>query len=161
MRQMTPESEAFLNALVPPAGSDVTDHTQAIYDLIEPLHAVLDRIDDHLNALDRLRRAADRAESDPLVWGWFERFKQNIDGGKQLNRNAIKSLESLCNLGFQMDRYAIKMRETLEKKEVTILDREMVTMPRDDHEALVKAHDKAHRELSAALNQIELLRGRK
>lgn len=113
MIPMTKESEAFLNALVPAEGSVSTDHTDAVYDLLVPLHEVLAKTEAHLQTIDALRIAADRAEDNPQVYGWFERFKQTIDAARRLNADAKKAVEAISDVCFQLDTYAVEMRETL------------------------------------------------
>lgn len=156
---MTPESEALFNALVPAPGSVSTDHTDAIYDLLVPLHDVIDKMDGHLAAIDRLRRAADRAENDPQVYGWFERFKQNVDAGKVKTAAAKRALEDLSDLCFQMDSYAVHMRETMERMALPAAAKgDRVILTKTEHDALRATAEEANAKLAEALQAVEALK---
>lgn len=90
-----------------------TDHTNAVYDLLVPIHSVLGETEKHLQSIDALRIAADRAEENPQVYGWFERFKQTIDAARRLNADAKRSVEAISDVCFQLDTYANEMRSQL------------------------------------------------
>lgn len=155
---MTPESEALLNALVPAEGAVSTDHTDAVYDLLVPLHDILAKTESHLTALDSLRIAADRAETDPKVYGWFERFKQSIDAGRRLNADAKRSVEAISDLCFQLDNYALEMRRTLTTKFEAAEKSQRVTMLKTEADALRASATQAHAELTKALRELNALR---
>lgn len=156
---MTPESEALLNALVPAEGSVTTDHTDAIYDLLEPLHQTLDKAESHFQALDALRRAADRVEDDPTIYGWFERIKQSIEAGRTKAMNAKRALEEISDLCFQLDSYAIHMRETTTRK--AIVPEAKVILSKVEHEHLVESTKEANARLADALAELESLKAKK
>ena len=157
MLSMTKESEALLNALVPAVGATTTDHTEAIYAALEPLHVILDTVEIHITEIDRFRRAADRAETDARVWGWFERFKQSIDAARRLNGDAKRSLEALSDLAFQMDDYACQMRETLARQdEVPMV--QVVRVPVAEHAHMQATIKEANAQLANALTELNQLR---
>jgi len=157
---MTPEPTAFLNALVPATGETTTDHTEAIYGLLEPLHGVLDRVEGHVSEIDRLRRAADRAEENPAVYGWFERFKQSIDAARRLNTDAKRAVEALSDLAFQMDAYAVSMRDTLNAKATTPSAPLTVHMTVGERDHLLATVDEANARLGEALARVAQLEER-
>lgn len=158
MLTMTKESEAFLNALVPAEGSVATDHTDAIYALLEPLHDVLDRMDAHLQAIDKLRRAADRVEENPKVYGWFERFKQNIDAGRLKAANAKRALEDISDLCFSLDSYAIEMRTEMARQPQETKSKYRVNLTTVEHEHLKASVAEANARLADALKELDALK---
>lgn len=158
---MTPESAALFNALVPVEGSVTTDHTDAIYGLLEPLHDVLDTMDSHLQALDKLRRAADRTEDDPKIYGWFERIKQSVDSGRRKTADAKRSLEELSDLCFQLDTYAVHMRDTLNAKAKEPEPTPSVILTRVEHDFLKAQASEANTRLADALAELNALKEKK
>lgn len=160
MIPMSPESEAFLNALVPAEGKVSTDHTDAVYDLLVPIHGVLAETEAHLQAIDALRIAADRAEDNPQVYGWFERFKQTIDAARRLNADAKRSVEAISDVCFQLDTYAREMREQIARGVPQKQHKYVVNISAEEYEELVAARDRAHKELADALTKLNDLEDR-
>jgi hypothetical protein len=154
---MTPESQELLDALIPADGAVTTDITEEIYGLIEPLHAILDRVDTHLQEIDRLRRAADRAENDPKVYGWFERFKQTVDAGRRINGEAKRGIEAISDLCFQLDGYATEMRDTLERKYEAAMANPRVVLSKNEHDHLKAVAQEANDRLADALARVNEL----
>jgi len=154
MIPMTPESEAFLNALVPADGKVSTDHTDAVYDLLVPIHGVLAETEAHLQAIDALRLAADRAEDNPQVYGWFERFKQTIDAARRLNADAKRSVEAISDVCFQLDTYAREMRAQVAVGVPAKQNRYVVNLTPDEYEELLASRDRAHKDLADALTKL-------
>lgn len=153
---MTPESEAFLNALVPAEGAVTTDLTEEVYALLDPLHEVLDKVEGHLQEIDRLRRKADAAEANPQIYGWFERFKQTIDAARRLNADAKKAVEAISDVCFQLDNYAREMRETITTKYEKAGTR--VVLSKDEHDHLKATVDEQNKQLAIALTELNDLR---
>lgn len=151
---MTPESEALLNALVPAPGSISTDHTDAIYDLLEPLHAILEQVEGHVTEIDRLRRKADAVETDPTIYGWFERIKQTIDATRTKNADAKRALEAISDVAFQLDTYANEMRATLALNAEVRTAEPRINMTRVEADFLRASADEANARLAEALAKL-------
>lgn len=160
MIPMTPESKAFLDALVPSEGAVSTDHTDAVYDLLVPIHKVLADTEAHFQAIDALRIAADRAEENPQVYGWFERFKQSIDAGRRLNADAKRAVEAISDLCFQLDTYAREMREVLSRT-VEPPRRHVVNLNAEEWKAAQETIKEQDKQLQAALKELNALKEKK
>lgn len=160
MIPMTPESAAFLNALVPAEGSVSTDHTDAVYDLLVPIHKVLADTEAHFQAIDALRIAADRVEENPQVYGWFERLKQSIDAGRRLNADAKRSVEAISDLCFQLDTYAREMREQLART-VEPPRQHVVNLNAEEWKAAQETIKEQNRQLEIALTELNALKEKK
>lgn len=155
---MKVESETFLNALVPTAGAVSTDLTEEVYALLDPLHVVLDKVELHLQEIDRLRRKADAVEDDPKIYGWFERFKQTIDAARRLNGDAKRAVEAISDVCFQLDNYARDMRETITTKYDKAGTR--VVLSKNEHDALKATVEEQDRRLVEALTELNALKGK-
>jgi hypothetical protein len=157
MIQMTPESQAFLDAMVPAEGSVSTDHTDAVYDLLRPIHDVLAATEAHWQAIDALRLAADRVEENPQVYGWFERFKQTIDAARRINAEAKRAVEAISDVCFQLDTYAREMRAQLA---VTVDPprQHVVNLNADHYKAMQATIEEQDRQLRAALTELNALK---
>lgn len=116
---LTKETLELLDAISPPHGKTTTAHTDSVYEAIEPIHGMLEGIRDTLANIDRLRRAADRTEEGDYAYAFFERIKQTVDAASRQSRDTLAHLDQLTDTLFQMDRYGIEMRASLE----THLDR--------------------------------------
>ena len=160
MIPITPASEALLNALVPAEGSVSTDHTDAIYDLLQPIHDVLAATDAHWQAVDVLRLAADRVEENPQVYGWFERIKQTVDAARRINADAKRSVEAISDVCFQLDTYAREMREQLARTVSPPKDR-VRNLSVAEYDALIASRDEANARLGEALTEVETLKAAK
>ena len=111
---ITPETQALLDALTPPQGSESSTHTDTLSALVEPIHAALEHIEDHLRTIKRQLRAADRAENAGYAHEFFNRFKETTKAAERQAVEAIAALEALTNTMFQMDQYATEMNKSLD-----------------------------------------------
>ena len=111
---LTTQTLALLTAIAPERGRKTTDRTDALYASVEPLQEVLENVLDKLSDVDKLRRAADRAEDNAEGYVFFERIKQTVDAAQRQCRDALATVDTLTDTLFQLDRYGAEIRESLE-----------------------------------------------
>lgn len=114
---LTTQTQALLDAIVPVAGKHTTARTDALYSSVEPLQEVLEDVLNKLSDVDKLRRAADRAEENPDGYVFFERIKQTVDAAQRQCREALAAMDTLTDTLFQLDRYGAEMQTSLETHE--------------------------------------------
>jgi hypothetical protein len=114
MPPLTSQTLALLLAIAPEKGKSSTARTDALYASVEPLQEVLEDVLDKLSDVDKLRRAADRAEDNPEGYVFFERIKQTVDAAQRQVREALAIMDALTDTLFQLDKYGADMRASLE-----------------------------------------------
>jgi hypothetical protein len=110
---LTTETCALLAAIVPAKGKITTERTDAIYATVEPIQSAMEDVLSRINAVDRLRRAADRTEEAGYAYSFFERIKQTVGAADRQCKDALASLDALTDTLFQMDRYGLEMQHSL------------------------------------------------
>lgn len=117
---LAPETAELLAAIVPPAGSDTSAATDRLYELVRPVHDVLEHVEDVLRAVDRKRRAADATETQEYGYAYFERIKQTVAAADRQLKEAMSAIDALTDTFCQLDRYAREMDAALDNHQERI-----------------------------------------
>lgn len=142
----TPESLAVLALLLPAAGATTTPHTESLYEAIDAARTIVAAVRARVAQVDDALHAADRAEADPRIFHWFERFKQNCDGIDRDAKAALTLLKTVTDTSYQMDRYALEWQAAMASHD----DRAAATAARV---VLLTVEEHAHLQARAALGE--------
>lgn len=100
---IAPETQALLDAVVPPDGALTSPSTETMYTLVQPIHDVVSVAHARISAVEILRRKADAAENDPNVFALFERIKQTNSAILRIATEASDALDRLTDAMLQLD----------------------------------------------------------
>lgn len=114
---ITSETQALLDELHPPAGSDTTVHTDRLYQLAGPVHDVLDHVMERVRTAERLLRLADAVETADYAYGHFEQIKQKLAAAMREARNAADAVQQLTDTCWQLDGVVVAMGTSLDSHE--------------------------------------------
>ena len=117
---ITPETAALVALILPPPGSPSSPDTDKLYQMVEPVHEVIETELARLVVIQKARRVADSKESAD-----YASFFHMIDGqcitlARQLNE-AASALELACNTSLQIDKLALEMKSSLDTRSTRLL----------------------------------------
>lgn len=117
---IAPETQALLDAILPPNGATSSTHTDSLYALVEPLHAVINAVHARVVEIERLRRSADKSETDKMVFSLFENIKQTDRALLSLAEQAAHTIDQLTDTMWQLDRYGAEMKQSIDGREARL-----------------------------------------
>ncbi len=112
-KTLVKQSADFLAAIVPANGAMFSEHTDAIYTAIDPLHEIIRAVRTRVDDIEYLRRKADAVEVDPQVFAFFERIKQTGAAMLREANVAAEALDRIAEISCQYDRYALEMEKAM------------------------------------------------
>lgn len=134
---VTNATQAFLDAVTPPKGSATTPHTDSLYEMVEPIHAVIEHMEDRVRELARLLRAADRVENGEHAHAFFNRFRESFKAAARQATDILNALRELTDTAFQIDSYALDMNTSLDTHDERHPSEPLVMLRASEHAALV------------------------
>ncbi len=121
---LTEQTTTLLSEICPAEGKVSSTHTDTVYEMVEPLHGVLEAVEARLRQVDVLRRAADRTEEGPYAYAFFERIKQTVASAQTKCRDALSMIDGLTDTLFQLDEIGREMNTSLETHEQRLLNQD-------------------------------------
>lgn len=142
------ETVAFLALVHPGDGRDVSVHTDSLYEVADGLHDMLAKLRARVADCEAALRKAQKAETDPRIYHWFEEFRQKFSGIDTDMKFAIRTVELVTDTSTQLDVNAARLQQVIDTfSDWTKPDTsQFVILRREEHEALLaKAGEEAPR----------------
>lgn len=150
---IAPETQALLDLILPPTGSDTTEDTDKLYALVQPLHEALAAAELRIMQVLQAVRKADAAEDNAYAYAFFEQIKQSVQALDREIKSAANNIDAATLSAWQLDRYArsmdVSLESHLERKAAQHDNR--VILSKEEHAHLVEratAGDDARIELA-------------
>lgn len=117
VKSIAAETQALLDAVVPPNDALTSSETDELYALVLPLHVLLAKAKARADAIELLRRRADSTEDSPEVFALFERIKQTNRALLGVCDDLARNFDRLTDTMYQFDRYGIDMQKSIDGRE--------------------------------------------
>lgn len=114
---ITPTTQTLLDLIHPGEGRESSQHTDAVYESLIPLHDLTATVLERVGKIERAIRVMEASEAPEYEWCFGNQLRQTCSALKRELDAAARALDSAGDYSLQLDRYASEMKKSLITRE--------------------------------------------